>query len=126
MRMIKTIALLLLLALPALELAVRTLGLADVPVRRANSTTGYIPLPAQSGRFLLNDWHINDLSMISSRDYNDDGRAIILAGDSVVFGGNPLAQSERIGERLDRMLPSPVYAIADGSWAFKNTIKLFP
>lgn len=104
------------------EGSVRVLGLADVPIRSANNITGYIPLPNQNGSFLLNDWHVNNLSMISRSDYQNIGDEVIIAGDSVVFGGNPLAQDERIGEQLNDLISKSVYSIADGSWGFKNSL----
>jgi len=108
-----------------LELACRVLGLADVPIRSANRVTGYIPLPNQHGRFLGNEWTINGLSMISAATYDKGRPSIVLAGDSVIFGGNPLDQSERVGQQLTRLLQRNVYAIADGSWGFKNELAYF-
>ncbi|MFT4080247.1 hypothetical protein [Rhodomicrobium sp.] len=125
MKYIKAAIVALLLVVVAAEASVRIAGLADVPVRSANPTTGYIPLANQSGRFLLNDWTINNLSMISRKTYPGEREPIIVAGDSVVFGGNPLAQSERVGERLDAISPFDVFAIADGSWSFKNELAYF-
>lgn len=108
-----------------LEGGCRALGLADVPLRSANPVTGYIPLPSQRGRFLTNEWRINELSMITAAPYDRLRRNVVLAGDSVVFGGNPLDQSERVGERLSELLGEQVYAIADGSWGFKNQLAYF-
>lgn len=103
------------------EIFVRILGIANVPIREANSINGYIPLASQSGRFLLNDWTINSMQMISSAEFNTEGNEVLLVGDSVVFGGNPLSQQQRVGEQLGRLLDnSTSYAIADGSWGFKN------
>jgi hypothetical protein len=109
----------------ALELLVRLLGLADVPLHSANPVTGYIPLPMQSGRFLNRRWTINNLSMISTQQYERDPKSIILAGDSVVFGGNLLTQSERVGEQLDKLTRGNVFSIAAGSWGAKNALAYF-
>lgn len=109
----------------AAEVSLRILGIADVPLRNANVLTGYIPLPNQSGRFLMNDWHVNNLSMISLEPYSKDIASIILAGDSVIFGGNSIQQSDRVGEQLNMLVEGSVFAIADGSWGFKNSIAYF-
>ncbi|WP_306481405.1 hypothetical protein [Limnobacter sp.] len=106
------------------EALVRFAGLADVPLRTANSITGYIPNPNQSGRFLLNDWVINNLSMISPEKYVKNIKNVILSGDSVVFGGNPFAQKDRLGSVLNTK-EQPVYSIADGSWSLKNQLNYF-
>jgi len=108
-----------------LELCCRVLGLADVPVRLANPVTGHIPLPLQRGRFLNNEWIINDLSMITAAPYDRRQPSVVLAGDSVLFGGNPLDQSERVGERLSALLRRTAYTIADGNWGFKNALAYF-
>ena len=106
-----------------LEALSRLLGVADVPLRNANSVTGYIPKPSQSGSFLRNDWHINAMQMISSKEFTTDSNELLLAGDSVVYGGSPLKQEERVGEQLDLITPDiNVYTIADASWSFKNSL----
>lgn len=105
------------------EVAFRIAGVSNVPLRRADNITGYIPYPNQQGKFMNNLWQINELSMISSRPFRSSGYEVLVAGDSVVFGGNPLDQSERVGERLDKFTPDvDVYSVADGSWGFKNSI----
>lgn len=105
------------------ELIIRILGIADVPIREANSVTGYIPMPSQSGKFLNNTWTINKMRMISKSEFKTDGNEVLIAGDSVVFGGNPLDQAERVGEQLDKLLPNQdVFSIAEGSWGFKNSL----
>jgi len=106
------------------EVLVRFAGLADVPLRTPNPVTGYIPNADQDGRFLLNDWTINNLGMISSNDYQLNNDNIVLAGDSIVFGGNPFAQKDRLGSILNGE-EHPVYAIADGSWGLKNQLNYF-
>lgn len=105
------------------EIIARVLGISDVPIRDPNPVTGYIPLPNQSGSFMNNSWHINEMQMISRNEFTTDGDEILIAGDSIVFGGNKLDQSERVGERLEAMLDARnVYTIADGGWSFKNPV----
>ena len=117
------LCILLILAVFSVEIAARFLGLADVPIREANPVTGYIPVASQSGSFLGNTWHINEMQMISRKEFTSNGDEILILGDSIVFGGNPLDQSERVGEQLDGRFDSRnVYAIADGSWTFKNSV----
>jgi hypothetical protein len=122
-RIVKLIVFSVITVLPLTEVTLRYLGIADVPIRSANNVTGYIPLTSQSGVFVKNRWEINELSMISRKPFRKNRSTIVIAGDSVVFGGNLLDQSERVGERLDEMLSSKnVYSVADGSWSFKNQI----
>lgn len=54
-----------------------------------------------------------------------DPNSLILAGDSVVFGGNPLTQSERVGEQLNKLVGGNVFSIAAGSWGAKNELAYF-
>ena len=85
--------------------------------------TGYIPVASQSGSFLNNTWHINEMQMISRKECTSRGDEVLVVGDSIVFGGNALDQSERVGEQLDALFETRnVYAIADGSWTFKNSV----
>lgn len=119
----KLAILLLVLCLGLIEISVRILGIADVPIREANNITGYIPKPNQNGRFIGNSWTINEMQMISRKPFTREGEEILIAGDSVVFGGNLLNQTDRVGEQLDALLSDAnVYAVADNSWGFKNSL----
>ena len=114
---------LLVLLVFSVEIVTRVLGIADVPIREANPVTGYIPVASQSGSFLNNTWHINEMQMISRKEFTSRGDEVLVVGDSIVFGGNALDQSERVGEQLDALFETRnVYAIADGSWTFKNSV----
>lgn len=121
----KKIIIIFTVALVSAELLIRLAGLADVPVRIADKVTGYIPAPNQEGKFLNNRWVINELSMITDKPYDKTVPNRILAGDSVVFGGNPLDQEERVASVASAVLGDAVYPIADGSWGFKNQINYF-
>lgn len=113
----------LLILIIALEALTRLLGIADVPLRDSNSVTGYIPKSSQSGRFLTNDWNINAMQMISTKEFSSDNNEILLAGDSIIYGVNSLKQKNRVGEQLDSiMLDINVFTIADSSWGFKNSL----
>ena len=103
------------------EASVRILGISNVPIREVSNTYGYIPRASQSGRFLLNDWAINAMHMITSAEFTTRDNEVLLVGDSVLFGGNRLSQKQRVGEQLDmRLKKTSSYTIADGSWGFKN------
>lgn len=107
----------------SVEFIARLIGIADIPIRTVNNVTGYVPEKSQSGSILGNDWVINQMGMISSADFFTTESEVLLIGDSIVFGGARLRQKERLGERLDAMLDGQnVYAIADGSWGFKNSL----
>ena len=59
----------LIFIIACLELIVRFLGIADIPIRLANKELGYIPQANQEGRFLDNNWAFNDLHMNSLNNF---------------------------------------------------------
>ena len=83
------------------ELVVRYKGMVDFPLYDANSVIGYIPSANQKGSFLnKHTWEFNSLHMGSTDFLTSPATDILLIGDSIVLGGNPLGQSERLGPQL--------------------------
>lgn len=111
-------------ALVLAEASVQISRISDFPLYDVNNRIGYIPKPNQSGAFLWrNDWVINELSMGTERPFQPSGRTgLLLVGDSLVFGGNPLAQDERLGPALERATNWTVWPISAGSWGLQNQL----
>ncbi len=47
---------------------------------------------------------------------------LLLVGDSLVLGGNPLAEVERLGPQLEKLTGWQVWPISAGSWAMQNEL----
>ena len=113
----------LVLLLPGAELASRLSGITDVPLYLADPDLGYVPAPNQSGAFLVrNDWVFNELSMGTTRFAPDPRCNLLLVGDSIVYGGNPYRQADKLGPQLERRVDCRVWPISAGSWALLNEI----
>lgn len=106
------------------ELAVRLSGMADFPLYRADRAIGYIPRANQHGSFLHSHrWVFNDRSMGVAAPFRPTPDGVLLLGDSVVMGGDPLNQPDKLGPRLQDALGRPVWPIAAGSWALQNELE---
>ena len=87
----------LLVLLVLMEIGSRYFGLIDFPIFDSNNRIGYVVKPNQNGTFLnRNDWEFNSLGM-GAKEFlpGPDNVNVLLVGDSVVYGGNPI--SKRIG-----------------------------
>lgn len=124
MKVNKTSATLSLAALLiGIEIAVRASGLVDFPLYDANKEIGYIPKPSQAGSFLhKNIWQFNSLSMGSGPFKPSSGIDVLLIGDSVVLGGNPYKQQDRLGPVLQIESKHAVWPISAGSWSISNEL----
>jgi len=114
-----------LVLLAAGEITVRTMGFGDFPLYEANNVIGYIPKASQQGAFMnTNDWVFNSLHMGTGEFKPGPGRDVLLVGDSLVYGGNPYRQAEKIGPSLARQMPAgtQVWPIGAGSWAIHNEL----
>ncbi len=75
------------------SLALRLSGVVDFPVYDSDREIGYVLRPNQSGTFLQkNAQVVNDQSMSTTKWAPNGSRDLLLIGDSVVLGGNPLTQ----------------------------------
>lgn len=112
------------LALLVAELGLRAAGLVDFPLHDADPRIGYIPRASQSGAYLRhNHWQINEKSQ-GSPPWQPNRRTDLLLGDSIVWGGNPLDQPQKLGPTLQRTLPdTDVWSAAAGSWGVPNEVE---
>jgi hypothetical protein len=108
------------------ELLVRLTGLLDFPIYLTNDYLGYIPMPNQSGKFLnKNAWFFNDRSMAISKNYNSkDKLNLLLIGNSIVMGGNPYNQPDKLGSLIQKQIGDTinVWPIAAGGWTNVNEV----
>ena len=113
----------LVLALLA-EAGLRLAGVIDFPVYDTDEVIGYIPAPNQRGEFLnRNRWQINERSMGSEHWQPHGQRDLLLLGDSIVWGGNPLNQIDKFGPQLQESIPQwRVWSASAGSWSVLNQI----
>ncbi|MGD1037699.1 MAG: SGNH/GDSL hydrolase family protein [Roseiarcus sp.] len=108
----------------AAEVAVRASGLVDFPVYDAGGEISYLPKANQSGKFLdKNDWYFNDKSMPIARNWDPSLHPnILLIGNSIVMGGNPYRQQDKLVARIQKLLGERpvVWPIAVGGWTQLN------
>ena len=106
-----------------LELLTRLTRISDFPLYEANNKIGYIPKAKQKGKFLwTHHWRFNEYHMGSGSFNPSNAEDILLIGDSIVLGGNPLKESERLGPSLQRKLKLSVWPISAGSWGMRNEL----
>lgn len=122
----KLVAASVLAAVVLAEVAVRLGGLVDFPVYDVNPIVSYMPKASQSGNFMhKNDWVFNDRAMGVAADWDTlPGHNLLLIGNSIVMGGNPYRQQDKIGPLLQRQLGQryAVWPIAAGGWTSVNQV----
>jgi hypothetical protein len=106
------------------EGSVRMMGLADVPIYLKDPDIGYIQQPNQSGSFLnRNAWHFNELCMNAGKFIPDRKVEVLLTGDSVVYGGNPITDDDRLGHQLELQSGAwAVWPVSVGGWSALNAM----
>lgn len=107
----------------AVEAAVRLSGMLDFPLYLADPELGYLIAPGQHGNFLhRHRWEFNEISLGTGPFRPEGRRNVLLLGDSLVLGGNPLNQSDRLGPTLERKLGAPwaVWPSGAQSWSAAN------
>jgi hypothetical protein len=106
-----------------LEIVTRLTRISDFPLYEANNKIGYIPQSNQKGKFLwTNDWIFNEYHMGANTFKPSNAEDILLIGDSIVLGGNPLKETEKLGPSLKRKINAAVWPISAGSWGMRNEI----
>jgi hypothetical protein len=110
------------------ELGVRVAGLVDFPTYLRDDYFGYVPRPGQSGRFLTtNAWSFNDRSMGVAEPWRPkpDRTDILLIGNSIVLGGNPYDQKNKLGPLIQSRLNATcsVWPVAAGGWSTVNEFR---
>lgn len=110
----------------AAEWMVRACGAVDFPLYQADADVGYWPAPGQSGNFLnKNRWFFNERSMGVAEAFRPGRRRdVLLIGDSIVLGGNPLDQAEKLGPRLTQRTGDQHWPLSAGSWALLNELHM--
>jgi|GEM_PF-582554 len=107
------------------EIGLRVAGVMDQPLFRRDGQLGYVVAPAQSGAFLnQNRWEFNKLSM-GAGPYDPAGHVnILLVGNSVIYGGNPLDQPQKPGPQLQSLAGGRVrvWPMATSGWHTGNEI----
>jgi hypothetical protein len=123
-RSIRWISIALLAALVLGEVAVREAGMVDFPIYAVDDEIGYIPQPNQRGCFLNKRcWAFNDRSMSTAAAWNPALHPnILLIGNSIVMGGNPYDQHDKLGPLVQQQLGDDysVWPIAAGGWTNVN------
>jgi len=113
----------LFLAFLILEIGTRLTRISDFPIYDANNKIGYIPQKNQEGKFLwTHNWIFNEYHMGTGTFKPSNAEDILLIGDSIVLGGNPLKESERLGPTLKRKINLEVWPISAGSWGIRNEL----
>lgn len=111
------------------EAGLRMGGAIDFATYDADSKIGYVPKPNQSGSFLNSrDWALNDRAFAARQDWSERSpskKDMLVVGDSVVWGGNPLSEKERLGPSLQKQLgPSwQVWPASAGGWSIVNELE---
>jgi hypothetical protein len=107
------------------EVLLRSVGAISFPLYRVDPAIGYYPAPSQQGAlFHRNDWAFNERSMGTSRPFRVTPDAVLLVGDSIVFGGNFFKQADKLGPQLEQVSRRPVYPLAAGGWSFNNELAM--
>jgi hypothetical protein len=106
------------------EIGIRESGLVDFPIYTIDGEIGYTPKANQAGRFLgKNAWVFNDRSMGIDRPWQpDESENTLLIGNSVVLGGNPYDQKDKLGPLIqhDMGQQDAIWPIAAGGWTNVN------
>lgn len=106
------------------EIAVRMLGMVDFPIYAKSDTVGYYLKPGQHGAFLnSNRWYVNKAGFNNDTPFHPTHPYTILAGDSVVYGGNPVDYADRIGTLTQAQTGSNVWVAAVGGWSLENELQ---
>lgn len=103
----------------------RTLsGCHDFPLYEANARTGYIPAAGQRGNYLwTHGYELNERHMAGGPLSDTPSRKVLVVGDSVVWGGNPYPERDRLVHALQARMPdAKVWSLAAGGWAIRNEL----
>jgi hypothetical protein len=108
----------------AAEILLRLVGAVDFPVYYVDDGIGYAIQPNQAGAFFrTHSWVFNDRSMGTAAMWDPTKRPnLLLIGNSIVMGGNPYQQPEKLGPLVQSELGDrvAVWPIAVGGWTEVN------
>jgi hypothetical protein len=106
------------------EIALRLAGTVDFPVYQVDDGIGYMIRPNQAGSFLrTHSWVFNDRSMGTAAVWDPTKKPdLLMIGNSIVMGGNPYAQPDKLGALVQSQLGDriAVWPIAVGGWTEVN------
>lgn len=109
------------------ESIIRQAGAISFPVYVRSGEFGYAPRANQQGTFLgTNHWVFNDRSMGVDRPWKPSELTdVLLIGNSIVMGGNPYDQTDKLTPQLQTRLGSacPIWPVAAGGWSTVNEMR---
>lgn len=109
------------------ETGIRRTGLVDFPIYTRSQDFGYVPSGKQSGAFLgSNRWAFNDRNMGVEAPWQPTQRKdILLVGNSIIMGGNPYDQADKVAPLLQLRLGAAcaVWPVAAGGWSTVNEVR---
>ena len=124
LRGFRLVAILVLGVAVATELGIRLVGMLDFPIYAVDPDLGYRTRPNQSGSFLhRNTWAFNDRGMPIGENWDPRKRPnLLLIGNSIIMGGNPYPQQDKVGPLVQRELGDgiAVWPAAVGGWTQVN------
>jgi hypothetical protein len=107
-----------------IEIALRLGGVVDFPVYQVDDGIGYSIRPNQAGAFLRrHSWVFNDRSMGTAAAWDPTKKPnLLLIGNSIVMGGNPYREPDKLGPLVQTELGArvAVWPIAVGGWTEVN------
>lgn len=123
-RRLATRGVFVLAAFAFVEISLRLLGAVDFPLYKADGEIGYSVAPSQRGSFLVtHTWVYNNRSMGTALDWAPSEKPnILLIGNSIVMGGNPYSQPEKLGPLIAAYIGNGLHLwpIAVGGWTEVN------
>lgn len=118
------LVIIILMSFARIELYLRVAGFGSFPIYELDAKLRYVPGSNQSGAFLnKNKWVFNDRHMGNAVNWTPDKHpSVLLLGNSIVFGGNPYDQADKLGPQLQAALGAEyaVWSAAAGGWTDVN------
>jgi hypothetical protein len=101
-------------------------GFGSYPIYDIDNEIKYIPAANQHGTFInRNAWYFNDRHMGNISNWRQEKHPdILLAGNSIVLGGNPFNHDDKLGPLLEKDLgaATTVWSVAAGGWSNVNDL----
>lgn len=120
----KIIFILVIVLIGISEIFLRFKGAIDFPIYQVEQNGHYSLIPNQQGNFLnKNEWFVNSSGFNNDHQIDTKKPYLILVGDSVIYGGNPVNYKDRIGYNLEKELSKNVYVGALGGWSLYNEMQ---
>ncbi len=118
------LVIIILMSFAGIELYLRVAGFGSFPIYELGAKLRYVPRSNQSGAFLnKNKWVFNDRHMGNAANWTPDKHpSVLLLGNSIVFGGNPYDQADKLGPQLQAALGAEyaVWSVSAGGWTDVN------